>query len=49
MDSLTEYLESHLESLPHLDPSSIDIEYSVSFTSLSLFLSSPLSSLELMK
>ncbi|GAA5912079.1 ferroxidase [Sporobolomyces salmoneus] len=30
MDSLTEYLESHLESLPHLDPSSIDIEYSAS-------------------
>ncbi|GAA5989975.1 hypothetical protein JCM5350_002353 [Sporobolomyces pararoseus] len=28
MDSLTEYLESHLEALPHLDPASIDIEYS---------------------
>ncbi|GAA5948434.1 hypothetical protein JCM3765_001418 [Sporobolomyces pararoseus] len=28
MDSLTEYLESHLETLPHLDPASIDIEYS---------------------
>ncbi|GAA5843504.1 hypothetical protein JCM3766R1_004352 [Sporobolomyces carnicolor] len=30
MDSLTEYLESHLESLAHLDPASIDIEYSSS-------------------
>ncbi|GAA5883087.1 hypothetical protein JCM16303_006083 [Sporobolomyces ruberrimus] len=30
MDSLTEYLESHLESVPSLDPASIDIEYSTS-------------------
>ena len=36
MDSLTEYLESHLESLAHLDPASIDIEYSVRARSLSL-------------
>ncbi|GAA6021217.1 hypothetical protein JCM11491_001611 [Sporobolomyces phaffii] len=28
MESLTEYLESHLEALPDLDPASIDIEYS---------------------
>ncbi|GAA5939124.1 ferroxidase [Sporobolomyces koalae] len=36
MDHLTEYLESHLEALPNLDPASIDIEYSSGVLTLKL-------------